>query len=180
MSKNTVQESRSVHGEPASTSGTRARLRTAMIVIGVMVLVGVAGLLFGLWLGRPAVTATAASPGDPIEHPVADFADGKARHLVYKTPDGTPIRYFVIKSSDGVIRAAFDACDVCWRSNLGYEQQGDRMICRNCGRAFASVKINEVSGGCNPAPLARTINGDRVTILPIDLLAGRRFFDFSS
>ena len=53
------------------------------------------------------------------------------------------------------------------------------MVCRNCGQRFASVRINEVKGGCNPAPLERRIEGDRLLIEKGAILAGRTFFDFS-
>jgi uncharacterized membrane protein len=54
------------------------------------------------------------------------------------------------------------------------------MVCDNCGRRFASVLVNEVQGGCNPAPLRRAVRGDRLVIAVPDLLAGRRYFDFGS
>ena len=92
------------------------------------------------------------------------FDDNKARHYAYKGQDVT-IKYFILKSSDGIIRAAFDACDVCWPAGKGYYQDGDSMVCRNCGRRFASVLVNEVQGGCNPAPLKRRIEGDQLVIV---------------
>ena len=101
---------------------------------------------------------------DEITSPLKLFDDGKARHFQFKTEDGILIKYFVVKSSDGVIRAAFDACDVCWRSGKGYYQEGDNMVCGNCGRRFASVKVNEVKGGCNPAPLVRKVEGENLVI----------------
>jgi uncharacterized membrane protein len=105
------------------------------------------------------------------------FADGKARHFDYPA-NGLTIRYFVLKSADGVIRAAFDACDVCWPAGKGYYQEGDEMVCRNCGRRFASVLINEVKGGCNPAPLHRTIQGDQLIIKAEDIIQGQTYFNF--
>ncbi len=110
--------------------------------------------------------------------PVSQFDDSKARHYEYKDNNAT-IRYFVLKSSDGVIRAAFDACDVCWRAGRGYFQSGDLMICRNCSRTFASVDINVLSGGCNPVPLTRNIENDKVVILVKDILNGKQYFSFS-
>jgi uncharacterized membrane protein len=96
-----------------------------------------------------------------------------ARPAIFSFADAesnTTISYFILKSTDGVIRAAFDACDVCWPEGKGYVQDGDRsMICRNCGRRFESVKVNEVQGGCNPAPLKRAIEGDQVVIRVDDL-----------
>ena len=114
-----------------------------------------------------------------ISYPLTQFDDGLARHFDYNSADHT-VRYFILKSSDGVIRAAFDACDVCWPAGKGYFQEGDHMVCRNCGRRFASVLVNEVKGGCNPAPLQRTIVGDQLVIQHADLLEGRRYFDFSN
>ncbi|HDZ23567.1 MAG: DUF2318 domain-containing protein [Deltaproteobacteria bacterium] len=114
-----------------------------------------------------------------ITYPLELFADGKARHFRYKGDDAITIRYFILKSSDGVIRAAFDACDVCWPAGKGYEQSGDVMVCRNCGRKFASVMVNEVKGGCNPAPLNREVKEGKVVLQINDILSGKQYFDFS-
>jgi len=99
-----------------------------------------------------------------LEIPVAGINDGKAHHFQVKAADGTMVTFFVLKSADGVIRAAIDACDVCYRSGLGYYQEGDFMVCKNCGQKFASNKINVIKGGCNPAPLNRTVVGDKLVI----------------
>ena len=112
-----------------------------------------------------------------VTYPVAMFADGKARHFDFKDGEHT-IRYFIIKSADGVLRAAFDACDVCWPAGKGYYQEGEVMVCRNCGRKFVSTKVNEVKGGCNPAPLNRRVEGDLLVIENEDIRSGRGYFDF--
>lgn len=130
--------------------------------------------------GRQAALEAGVSSPDAgaVTFPTALFADGRARHYEFSR-DGLTVRYFIVKSSDGVIRAAFDACDVCWRADKGYEQDGDVMVCRNCGRRFASALVNEVQGGCNPAPLRRSVEGDRVVIHVDDILQGRAYFNFS-
>ena len=99
-----------------------------------------------------------------LEIPVASVNDGKAHHYQVQADDGTMVSFFVLKSADGVIRAAIDSCDVCYRSGLGYYQEGDNMVCKNCGQKFASNKINVIKGGCNPAPLDRTVIGDKLVI----------------
>ena len=104
-----------------------------------------------------------------IEIPMADINDGKAHHFQVKSDDGTMVTFFVLKSADGVLRAAIDACDVCYRSGLGYYQEGDNMVCKNCGQKFASNKINVIKGGCNPAPLNRTVSGDTLVIQMKDI-----------
>ncbi|MDQ7781231.1 MAG: DUF2318 domain-containing protein [Desulfomonilaceae bacterium] len=104
------------------------------------------------------------------------FADGKAKHFEYKHSPSQWVRFFVVKSSDGTIRAAFDACDVCWRHKKGYAQQGNFMVCINCGLKFRTDKVNEVKGGCNPSPLKRTIQGDNVIVTQQDVMSGQGLF----
>jgi len=133
---------------------------------------------FGEKSSAVAVQNTSGAPVTEFTYPVTLFEDGKARHYAYKNGNMT-IKYFVLKSSDGVIRAAFDACDVCWPQGKGYQQSGDDMVCRNCGRRFASVLVNEVKGGCNPSPLNRTIVGDQLVIKVADILEGKQYFNFS-
>lgn len=108
--------------------------------------------------------------------PAGAFQNGKAQYFLYKHSPSQWVRFFVVKSRDGIIRAAFDACDVCFRNKKGYVQRGNFMVCVNCGLKFRTDKVNEVRGGCNPSPLRRTMQGDRLTISQRDVLAGLRFF----
>jgi uncharacterized membrane protein len=111
-----------------------------------------------------------------ITFPANDFSNGKARFFTYKTAEEVTVKYFIVKSADGTIRAAFDACNVCWREKKGYKQDGDFMVCTNCGKKFRTDRINEVTGGCNPAGLSRTIKDGKVVISLQALNEGTRFF----
>ena len=123
------------------------------------------------------VPATDVKPVNGVfAFPESLFQDGKARHYEYKKSPGERIRFFVVKSTDGVIRAAFDACEVCWRAKKGYRQEGNQMICTNCGLKFRTDKVNEVTGGCNPSALKRSVNGGKVVITVQDVLAGLHYF----
>lgn len=106
---------------------------------------------------------------------MSDVGDGKAHYFSYQGEKKT-IKFFIVKSRDGVIRAAFDACDVCFPAKKGYKQEGDFMLCNNCGRKFHSTRVNVVEGGCNPAPLARQEVGEKLVIKVADILPGARFF----
>ena len=101
--------------------------------------------------------------------PIKKVSDGQAHYFKAKADDGTLVNFFLVKSADGVIRAAVDACDVCYRSGKGYIQEGNVMVCTNCGRRFATDRINEVKGGCNPAPLNRVVKGDQLVISMQDI-----------
>ena len=165
-----------------SESKSQPPLRT-LLVVAVVVIGGLAFYLFQSGFDnkpqartpsiQPEVTAT------DVSFPVQAFADGKAQYFQYPTGNGITVRFFILKSSDGVTRAAYDACDVCWREGKGYQQDGDFMVCRNCGQRFASVKVNEIKGGCNPAPLNRTVVGDKLVIKIADIVQGSQYFDFT-
>ncbi len=127
--------------------------------------------------GNFTVPAMDIQPSNGVfSFPASEFQDGRARHFSYKASPNQSIRFFVIKSSDGVIRAAFDACEVCYRAQKGYVQQGNNMICINCGQKFRSDKVNEVTGGCNPSALKRTIKDGKVSITQQDVLTGAKYF----
>ena len=168
----------------AAVLGTEKNRSLPLIVAVTCVLVIIGGGLFYSLHTAPegsSVAATSSSvSATPTQatFPVALFEDGKARHFQHSA-DGYNIKFFILKSSDGIIRAAFDACDVCWRAGKGYYQEGDYMVCRNCGRRFASVLVNEVQGGCNPAPLKRHVENGKVIIQVKDILEGKKYFNFS-
>jgi len=163
---------------------TKKKNRLPMLVVSGLAILVIAAAAFIMTRNNGVATVAAVSSntdatGTSVAYPVELFADGKARHFSYKVDDSITIQYFILKSSDGIIRAAFDACDVCWRSGKGYQQSGDVMVCRNCGRKFASVKVNEVKGGCNPAPLNRKVEDGKVVLQINDILSGKQYYNFS-
>ncbi len=107
--------------------------------------------------------------------PLAEVNDGKA-HFYRYVKEGDQVDFFLLKSTDGMLRAAFDTCDVCFREKKGYRQEGDFMVCNNCNQQFRSDLINEIKGGCNPAPLNRSLAGDKVVIAEADLAGGGFYF----
>ncbi len=165
--------------------GTKKKNRLPVVSLAVVVCLLIAGGVFFM-SRKEQKTASVADvvssevSTTTVSYPVSAFDDGQAKHFEYAThaSDAVTVKYFILKSSDGVIRAAFDACDVCWRAGKGYYQSEDVMVCRNCGRTFASVLVNEVKGGCNPAPLNRKIVDGKVVIQVEDILEGKQYFSF--
>lgn len=113
-----------------------------------------------------------------VRIPLASINDGKAHHYQVQADGGTMVRFFVIKSKDGIYRAAVDACDVCYQEGKGYHQEGDFMVCENCDMKFASSRINEVKGGCNPAPLERVVTGDQLVLSLKDINANAWYMKY--
>lgn len=98
-----------------------------------------------------------------------------ARFYKYEQ-DGKTVRFFLVKDGAGKLHAAFDACDVCFREGKGYEQDGPNMRCVNCGMKFNTARVGDVKGGCNPSPLAFTLEGASIAIAADTLMQGARLF----
>lgn len=141
------------------------------VVVTAGLLTPVKSNAFGIFGQHEQVKAV----NDEVRIPVKDVSDGDAHYYSYKGDD-KEIKFFIIKSGDGVVRAAFDACDVCFPARKGYTQDGEYMTCNNCGRKFHTSQVNVVEGGCNPAPLKRETVGDELVIKVADILPGARFF----
>ena len=142
-----------------------------LILVGVVVYVAA----LGRSAARVGEMAEPAFSGD-VSLNAAQFDDGQARFYRHATAEGKEVRFFVLRSADGVIRAAFDTCDVCYRERKGYRQVGDAMVCNNCGKAFRSVDINVLQGGCNPVPLDRAVVDGQVVLTAKALQAGMSYF----
>jgi len=89
--------------------------------------------------------------------------------------DGTDLEVFAVRAPDGTVRTALNTCQVCWNSGYGYYvQEGDELVCQNCGNRFKTSDVEIVRGGCNPVPLTeadglKIVDGDTITI-PYEVL----------
>jgi uncharacterized membrane protein len=75
--------------------------------------------------------------------------------------DGSVIRFLVIHKLNGDYSAALDACQIC--GTAGYRQEGQSVICRNCGAAIYIPSIGQ-SGGCNPISVKSRVEGGEVIV----------------
>jgi len=78
-----------------------------------------------------------------------------AKFYPYKS-GRTNMEVLAVKASDGSIRTAFNTCQICYDSGRGYyEQQGNELICQNCGNRFKLDQLEVIKGGCNPVPIMK-------------------------
>ena len=154
-----------------------------VIMVAVVLLAGIGSLAYSdvfsdLFKKSPTESAKAAGvveTADAVRIPLKALDSGKALFLSLES-EGRQLYYFALKSRDGAYRAALDACDVCFRTNRGYRQEGDLMICNNCGQTFPSNRIGEIKGGCNPHPLARGIEGEYLVIRKAAIAERKDYF----
>lgn len=78
-----------------------------------------------------------------------------AKFYPYKVGN-TQMEVIAVRASDGTVRTAFNTCQVCFDSGRGYyTQQGDQLVCNNCGNRFQIDQIEKVKLGCNPVPIMK-------------------------
>lgn len=127
----------------------------------------VAFLTSGFGLFRPGQVGPAAFLQIPLAE-ITNQAKWYKRDL-----GGKSIGFFAVRAEDGSIKTAFDACDVCYASGKGYRQEGNYMVCNNCGNRYPISGLgteNKNPGGCWPGNLPSTIDGDNILIKEKDLL----------
>lgn len=113
-----------------------------------------------------AENVTSIKKGGYLAIPIADLSQTAS---FYKADlDGTEIELVALKDSKGNLRTAFNACQVCYSSGRGYyRQEGEYLVCQNCGNSFTIDQVGIASGGCNPWPILdsdRTVTDDEIQI----------------
>ncbi|NIO45004.1 MAG: DUF2318 domain-containing protein [Candidatus Aenigmarchaeota archaeon] len=150
------------------------------LILGVFIIVLILVVFFtngfGLFNRTSDATDNTKNYGE-IEIPLSELSEN-AKWYEYDS-DGTAVKFFAVKAKDGSVKTGFDACDVCYNRKKGYSQNGDFMICNNCGNRYPISGLgteNKNPGGCWPGYLENNINGKNVVIKEADLEKGRLMF----
>lgn len=97
-------------------------------------------------------TAEKISLGESLTIPVKEISKKASFYSV--EVDGTQMEVIAVKDSDGNIRTAFNTCQICYDSGNGYyKQEGNNLVCQNCGNSFTMDQVGQSAGGCNPWPI---------------------------
>ncbi|MFH1316494.1 MAG: DUF2318 domain-containing protein [Candidatus Woesearchaeota archaeon] len=140
-----------------------------------IIILTVVGILFLAGCAGNATGATVVDPSGSIKIPLSELSE-KAKFYEYDD-DGVKISYFAVLGSDGKPRTAFDACDVCGGSK-GYQQTGNDITCRNCGKVFSidGLGTRNKGYGCWPSYLPHNVQGGDLLINVNDIKSGRHRF----
>ena len=109
---------------------------------------------------------------ETIRIPLAEIQGSRMRKYSVQV-DGVDVRFFIVRSGEGKIAVALDACAIC--PLKGYYLDGEHVVCRNCGAPIAFDTIG-IPGGCNPVPLKAVVEGDAVLVRAQALEEGRPRF----
>lgn len=110
-----------------------------------------------------------------IKIPIAEVNDDQL-HRFGLPVNGATVRFLVLKTDDGNVRTAFDACEIC--GAYGYVQEGQAIVCLNCAADIHAPTIGE-TGGCNPIPLASRVDGDWLLVAASDVMKEAERFSSS-
>ena len=100
IEKASLEKKAAVLGNKSKKKGT-----VTYAAIGVtVILVLVVAVLFFKKDGQSSEKIAAATE---VAYPVAMFEDGKAKHFELTAGDGIVVKYFILKSSDGVDQSGF-------------------------------------------------------------------------
>ena len=94
--------------------------------------------------------------------------------------DGVLMEVLALRAPDGTVRTALNTCQVCYTSGRGYYiQQGDVLVCQNCGNRFKASQVEIIKGGCNPVPITsdlKTEDANTITIAKSILAQAKPLF----
>lgn len=136
---------------------------TAVVAIALLI---AAIVLLGELNGSSAETNAYIAENGDLVIPKSEISD-TVKFYPYFT-DKIKMEIMAVKSTDGSVKTALNTCQICYDSGRGYyKQQGDSVICQNCGNQFKIDEIEKVKGGCNPVPVleeSKSDDGSHITI----------------
>jgi high-affinity iron transporter len=133
----------------------------AAAILCIAVVISFAGdYVYGRVAAAPSPARTLIAQDNLVRIPLSDLTDSSL-HFYTADVDGSAIRFLVIHKLNGDYAAALDACQIC--GTAGYRQEGQSVICRNCGAAIYIPSIGQ-SGGCNPISVKSHVEGGEVIV----------------
>ncbi|HTZ99577.1 MAG TPA: Fe-S-containing protein [Candidatus Aquilonibacter sp.] len=133
----------------------------AAAILCVLVIVSLAAdFAYARAMNAPQPAKELTAENGQVTIPLSDLTD-QSVHFYDADTGGAEIRFMVIHQTNGNYAVALDACEICgW---AGYRQQGQNVICRNCGAEIYLPSIGE-KGGCNPIPVKSEVENGNVIV----------------
>lgn len=177
-------------GNEAQPANTRWQLAAGLVSILMIFFLGFSEM----YASRAAVVISPPKPvqaeNGMIHIPVGELLDGALHRYSWNDDDGTPIRFFALRTGTSSFATAFDACRACY--NYGYYYlDGSELICSVCEApsemttlAVATESEDEQSGsmeglGCAPLHLPSRLHEGAVVIRVDELVKNKKYFQTS-
>jgi uncharacterized membrane protein len=146
---------------------------------GGKVMIAKTGLMSGAYMFRVGTepAAVEAVNQTTVSIPLSSVSSAATWHTC--DVSGATVRFFVVKDCCGTVRTAFDECPMCYRTHLGFRQEGTSMVENCCEMPYSIEAIAPNVTGCHPEYLASRIEGEKVMISMSNLAAGSYMFRMS-
>lgn len=145
----------------------KAQNRMVFAIVGLITILIIGFIVIKGIIGGANETGTASGSGSGDLKILKSEVSETAKFYPYKVGK-TDMEVLAVKASDGTIRTAFNTCQVCFDSGRGYYiQEGDELVCQNCGNRFQLDQVEKIKGGCNPVPVLeenKTDDGTNIII----------------
>jgi len=139
----------------------RRRWSFAAALLCMLVIISLAAeFVYSRAMAAPAPAKRVTAVNDQVRIPLSELTD-QSLHFYTAQVGGSTMRFVVVHQSNGNYTVALDACQICGWS--GYRQEGQNVVCRNCGATIYIPSIGE-RGGCNPLPVKSTVQGGEVIV----------------
>jgi high-affinity iron transporter len=132
----------------------------AAILCIVVVLSLAAEFVYARAINAPQPARMLTAENNEVRIPLSDLTDSSVHFYTADVNDAV-IRFIVMHRGDGDYVTALDACEICGWS--GYRQEGQNVVCRNCGATIYIPSIGD-SGGCNPIPVKSRVDNGEVIV----------------
>ncbi|MGB7309194.1 MAG: DUF2318 domain-containing protein, partial [Candidatus Acidiferrales bacterium] len=133
----------------------------AAAILCVLVIVSLAAeFAYAHAMNQPSPAKELTSENGEVRISLSDLTD-QSVHFYDADVNNTEIRFMVIHQTNGNYAVALDACQICgW---AGYKQEGQNVVCRNCGATIYIPSIGD-KGGCNPIPVKSEVANGEVIV----------------
>jgi high-affinity iron transporter len=132
----------------------------AAILCVAVVLSLTAEFVYARAMNAPSPAIALAAQNNEVRIPLAELQDASV-HFYTADVNDSVIRFLVIHQTNGDYATALDACQIC--GTAGYRQEGQNVVCRNCGATIYLPSVGE-SGGCNPIPVKSRVEAGEVIV----------------
>ena len=132
----------------------------AAILCIAVVLSLTAEFVYARAMNAPSPARALVAQDDQVRIPLGDLQDGSV-HFYTADLNDSVIRFLVIHQTNGNYATALDACQIC--GTAGYKEEGQNVVCRNCGATIYLPSVGE-TGGCNPIPVKSRVEAGEVIV----------------
>ena len=117
--------------------------------------------LYGCSKSTP--TKLVSAHGDTVTIDAAGIENGGLKFFSYNVGPRS-VRFFLVRTESGKLKAALDACATCYINKMGYHADAGCVVCGYCGNRFDFDEMDKGVGGCYPIMLKSRIDGGRVVL----------------